>query len=41
MKHASLSGESSWKNRKSESGIKEKRTSKDFKMRDSIYCNQP
>jgi len=30
----SSSGESSWRNRKSESGIREKRTSRGFKMRD-------
>lgn len=34
MRPVSLLGENSWKNRKLENGIKEKKTLRDFKMND-------
>ena len=39
MKHVSPLEESSWKNKKLENGTKEKKISKDFKMKDSISSN--
>ena len=39
MKHVLLLEENSWKSKKLENGTKEKKTSKDFKMKDSIFCN--
>jgi hypothetical protein len=41
MKLVSPLEENSWKSRKLENGTKEKKISKDFKMKDSIFFNQP
>lgn len=40
MRLASLSEENLWRNKKLENGTRERRISRDSKMRDSIYCNQ-
>lgn len=37
MKHVSLLEENSWKSKNSESGTREKRTSKESKMKDLTY----
>ena len=41
MRLVSLSEENSWKNKKLENGTREKKISKDFKTKDSIFFNQP
>lgn len=41
MRLVSPSEENSWKSRKLENGTREKKISKDFKTKDSIFFNQP